>query len=65
MVTSGYVQLGEGVTLGTGAVISNNISIGAGSLIGAGSVVTRDIPAGVIAYGNPCKIMRDNDKWKM
>lgn len=46
--------------IGSGAVISNNIKIGSGSLIGAGSVVTKDIPDGVIAFGNPCKVVREN-----
>ncbi len=35
------------------------VTIGDGSVIGAGSVVTKDIPAGVIAVGNPCKVLRE------
>ena len=35
------------------------VSIGDGSVIGAGSVVTKDIPAGVVAVGNPCKVLRE------
>jgi len=38
--------------------------IGDGTLIGMGRIVTGDIPPGVIAYGNPCKVVRDNDVWK-
>jgi maltose O-acetyltransferase len=34
------------------------VSIGAGAVIGAGSVVTSDIPAGMLAFGNPCKVQR-------
>jgi len=34
------------------------VSIGDGTTIGAGSVVTRDIPAGVLAAGNPCRVIR-------
>jgi acetyltransferase-like isoleucine patch superfamily enzyme len=34
-------------------------------MIGAGSIVTKDIPDGVIAYGNPCKVIRENQKWKI
>ncbi|UOQ79184.1 hypothetical protein MUN84_19375 [Hymenobacter sp. 5516J-16] len=34
------------------------VTIGAGTTIGAGSVVTRDIPAGVVAVGNPCRVLR-------
>ncbi len=35
------------------------VTIGARSVIGAGSVVTRDIPAGVLAAGNPCRVLRE------
>jgi len=62
-VVSGTVVLGEGCMLGTGAVLIDGITIGKGVLIGAGSVVTKDISPGVIAYGNPCRVIRDNDKW--
>lgn len=62
-VLSGFVEVGFGTEIGTGAVVSNNIKIGEKSLIGAGSVVTRDIPDGVIAFGNPCKPVRANDRW--
>ncbi|GJM34821.1 MAG: hypothetical protein DHS20C18_38220 [Saprospiraceae bacterium] len=55
----GKVGIGNRVTIGIGAVVLNEIEIGEGSFIGAGSVVTRSIPAGVIAYGNPCKIVRE------
>ena len=40
--------------------IGNNVWIGGDTVIGAGSVVTKDIPAGKIACGNPCRIIRDN-----
>ncbi|MGM0944178.1 MAG: acetyltransferase [Bacteroidota bacterium] len=60
---SGFVEIGEGTEIGSGAVISNNIRIGKRSFIGAGSVVTRDIPDDVIAYGNPCKVIRKNERW--
>lgn len=62
-VLSGYVNVGMGTEIGAGAVISNNVNIGSRTLIGAGSVVTRDIPDGVIAYGNPCKVVRENERW--
>ena len=39
-------------------LICGGVTIGEGSIIGAGSVVTKDIPPGVIAVGNPCKVMR-------
>lgn len=63
-VLSGFVNIGEGTEIGTGVSISNNVTIGKRCLIGAGSVVTRDIPDGVIAYGNPCKVIRENERWK-
>lgn len=57
---AGNVHIGEGTLIGIGATVSNGITIGKNSIIGAGAVVVRDIPDGVIAYGNPCKPMRDN-----
>lgn len=44
-----------------GANIIDGIKIGENSIIGAGSLVTKDIPSGVVAYGNPCKIIRKNE----
>jgi len=41
-----------------GANIVDGIQIGADTIIGAGSLVTKDVPAGVIAYGNPCRVVR-------
>ena len=38
--------------------VMQGVTIGDGTVIGAGSVVTRDIPAGVIAFGNPCRVIR-------
>jgi len=43
-----------------GCNIINEVKIGNNSIIGAGSVVTKDIPDNVVAYGNPCKIIREN-----
>lgn len=54
----GKVKIGNNCTIGVGAVILDGISIGESSFIGAGSVVTKDVPSGVVAYGNPCKIIR-------
>lgn len=62
VTVSGNVSIGEGTEIGTGACVVNNISIGRHCLIGAGSVVTKDIPDGVVAYGNPCKIIRTNER---
>lgn len=45
--------------IGGGAILCPGVTVGRGSVIGAGSVVTRDIPPGVIAAGNPCRVLRD------
>ena len=42
-----------------GVVIVPGVTIGDNTVIGAGSVVTKDIPANVVAVGNPCKVMRE------
>ena len=53
------VYIGENVWVGAGAVILPGVSIGHDSVIGAGSVVTKDIPANVVAVGNPCRVLRE------
>lgn len=53
------VHIGNNVWIGAGAVILPGITIGDDSVIGAGSVVTKDIPAGVVAVGNPCRVLRE------
>jgi sugar O-acyltransferase (sialic acid O-acetyltransferase NeuD family) len=55
----GDVTIGEGCWVGAGSVVIQGVKIGRGSFIGAGSVVCKDIPEGVVAYGNPCKVKRD------
>ena len=52
------VEIGSDVWVGGGAVICPGVKVGSGSVIGAGSVVTRDIPEGVFAAGNPCRVIR-------
>jgi maltose O-acetyltransferase len=52
------VAIGSDVWIGGAAVISPGVTIGSRSIIGAGSVVTRDIPDGVFAAGNPCRVIR-------
>lgn len=56
--TSKPITLEENVWIGANAVICGGVTIGKGSVIGAGSVVTRDIPAGVVAAGVPCRPLR-------
>ncbi len=53
------VVIGSDVWVGGGAIICPGVTIGSRSVIGAGSVVTRNIPDGVVAAGNPCRVMRD------
>ncbi len=52
------VTIGSDVWVGGGAIICPGVTIGAKSVIGAGSVVTRDVPDGVLAAGNPCRVIR-------
>lgn len=55
---SGYIKVGNNVFIGVNSIVMRNVSIGDNSIIGAGSVVTRNIPSGVIASGNPARIVR-------
>lgn len=57
---AGHTHIGRGTLIGIGATVSNGITIGKNSIIGAGAIVVRDIPDNVVAYGNPCKPMREN-----
>ena len=52
------IDIGKRVWLGGGVIVCPGVSIGDDSTIGAGSVVTRDVPAGVVAVGNPCRVIR-------
>ncbi len=52
------VHIGKNVWIGAGAMILPGVSIGDNSVIGAGSVVNKDIPANVVAVGNPCRVLR-------
>lgn len=59
------IHIGKNVWIGTGVIILPGIKIGDNTVIGAGSVVTKDIPANVVAVGNPCRVLReinDHDK---
>lgn len=56
--TSAPITLEDNVWIGANAVVCGGVTIGAGSVIGAGIVVTHDIPAGVVAAGTPCKVIR-------
>jgi maltose O-acetyltransferase len=56
------VEIGSDVWIGGGAIILPGVRIGSRTVIGAGSVVTRDIPDGVFAAGNPCRVIRPLDQ---
>lgn len=59
------IHIENNVWIGANSVVLPGITIGENSVIGAGSVVTKDIPANVVAVGNPCKVLRpigDHDK---
>ncbi|MGH0418212.1 sugar O-acetyltransferase [Bacillus cereus] len=56
------VVIEDGVWIGGSSIILPGIKIGANSVIGAGSIVTKDIPANVVAVGNPCKVIKTIDE---
>jgi maltose O-acetyltransferase len=52
------VAIGSDVWIGGGAIVCPGVTIGSRCVIGAGSVVTRDVPDGMLAAGNPCRVLR-------
>lgn len=54
----GTVRVGMAAAVGLGARVIHGMCIGHDSVVGAGAVVVRDIPAGVVAYGSPCRVIR-------
>ncbi|EKO3822727.1 sugar O-acetyltransferase [Vibrio harveyi] len=56
------VHIGNNVWIGANSVVLPGVTIGENSVIGAGSVVTKDIPANVVAVGNPCRVLREIGK---
>ena len=61
----GNVHIGEGAWVGASAVLIPGVKIGKWAVIGAGSVVVNDIPDGVVAYGNPCRVRNDEEQSQM
>ena len=55
---AGNVRIGERAWIGIGASIIEGVSVGADTVVGAGSVVVRDLPARVVAFGNPARVVR-------
>ena len=53
------IKIGNDVWIASNVTICGGVTIGNGSVIGAGSVVTRDIPEGVLAAGNPCRVIHE------
>lgn len=52
------IRIGRNCWLGAGVIVLPGVTIGDNSVIGAGSVVTKDVPANVVAVGNPCQVLR-------
>src|SRR5262245_17584293 len=53
------IDIGSDVWVGGGAILCPGVKIGSKAVIGAGSVVTKDVPDGVFAAGNPCRVIRE------
>ncbi|MFJ1750980.1 sugar O-acetyltransferase [Streptomyces sp. NPDC088116] len=53
------VTIGDNVWLGGGVIVCPGVTIGENTVVGAGSVVTKDLPAGVLAVGNPARVIRE------
>lgn len=53
------IEVGDNVWIGGNVVVLPGVRIGSNTVIGAGSIVTKDIPSGVLAFGNPCKVIKN------
>ena len=53
------ITIGENVWLGGGVIVCPGVTIGDNTVVGAGAVVTRDLPAGVVAVGNPARVIKE------
>lgn len=53
------IHIGNNVWIGAGAILLPGVTVGDNTVIGAGSVVTKDVPANVVAVGNPCRVLRE------
>lgn len=59
--TAKPVTIGDRAWLATSVIVLPGVTIGADAVVGAGSVVTKDMPAGHLCYGNPCRVIRETD----
>jgi sugar O-acyltransferase (sialic acid O-acetyltransferase NeuD family) len=59
VATSGCVTIRRGAFVGVGSILGPGVTIGERAIIGAGSLVLKDIPPGVLAYGTPCRTIRE------
>ena len=57
---AGDVTVGEGTHIGAGATIIQGVKVGKWSILGAGAVLLKDLPDGVVAVGNPARVIRQN-----
>ena len=57
--TAKPVTIGDGAWLASGVIVCPGVSVGADTVVGAGSVVTKDLPAGHVCFGNPCRVIRE------
>ena len=53
------IRIGKNCWLGAGVVVLPGVTIGDNTVVGAGSIVNKDLPANVVAVGNPCKVLRE------
>ena len=53
------IRIGRNCWLGAGVIVLPGVTIGDNTVVGAGSVVTKDLPANVVAFGNPCRVLRE------
>ncbi|MDN3681309.1 sugar O-acetyltransferase [Vibrio tapetis subsp. quintayensis] len=65
VATANPIVIGDNVWIGAKTIILDGVTIGDRSVIGAGSVVTKDIPADVVAVGNPCRVIKTIEQSKM
>lgn len=56
------ITIGDNVWIGGGAIVLPGVTIGANTVVGAGAVVTKDLPADVVAVGNPARVVRELDR---